>query len=143
MSEIIEYPTDNYNSWATHEEADTYFEGRLNSSDWISASEEDQIAAMLTAFRSVAELNITLTDLEDDDQDVVDALLDRLQEAQFEQALWELQGEAEGIDVSQVGLGGLLQVCFQKDQAKPERFSPRAMAVLRPYLYVNTITRIR
>ena len=142
MSALTVYPSDDYNSWASADEAEEFFEWRIHAGDWNSADPNEQIAALRTAYNSLAELSIDLTDLDSDDQALVDAILSRLKNAQCEQAYWEIQGEHEAQDVSQFGLGGLLQVTLSKRDA-PTRFSPRAMGLLRPYLTVRTIARTR
>lgn len=139
---LTTYPTDGYNSWVIEEEADEYFETRIHAAEWKAGDSDEHIAALRTAFVTLSELNIDLTDLDSEDQDEVDAILDRLKKGQLEQAAWEIKAEAETQDVSQVGLGGLLQVSFGKKDS-PDRFAPRAMGLLRPYLYLNTITRVR
>ena len=55
--EIIKYPTTDYNSFVTEEEADAFFEGRLHASKWDGAN---KVAALLTAYRSLSTLDIVI-----------------------------------------------------------------------------------
>lgn len=134
------YPTDNYNSWISEADAEEYFDTRLYAEEWDSS--HDQEAALLMAFRSLAELNIDLTDLDSSDADTAAAILAALQEAQCEQALHELKNDLQANTAQAVGLAGLISVKFQP-QDHPARYSERALAILRPYLSVHTITRTR
>ena len=136
------YPLDNYDSWISQADAEDYFSGRLHADAWKDTDSLEQEQALRTAFRSLQELTLNLADLSSIDQDRRDALLTALETAQCEQALHELQCPPAQQIVSTVGLGEMLHVSFgQKDS--PPRHSPRANAMLKPYLYVNTLKRAR
>ena len=132
---MIVYPDDNYDSWISEDDADTYFEGRLNVDEWLGAEQPE--AALMTAFRSLNELSLDLSDLEEDED-----LLTALKQAQCEQALHELKHDLSTAKVQGVSLGGLLSVKFSGDQ-RPPRYSDRALAILRPYVTGRTVTRTR
>jgi hypothetical protein len=143
MSLII-YPTEDYNSWISEEDADTYFETRLYNEDWTQATGDLKPMALVTAFRSMEELNLNLEDLESTDQEEVDNLLTALQRASCEQALHELKHDLEEQVVKSVSLGGLLSASMMSGpEAVPERFSSRALSVLAPYRTVRMISRVR
>ena len=57
--DLISYPTENYNSWLDTDEADEYFESRLKADSWDVCTAPE--AALMTAFRSLAELNLDIT----------------------------------------------------------------------------------
>jgi len=131
--EIILYPTTDYNSFVTEEEADAFFEGRLHASAWDGA---DKVAALLTAYRSLNTLDVTL-DLTDADQ------LAAVAEAQMEQALHELTVDVDAPPLSSMSLGGMLSVKLPANQQAPKRYSARAMGLLGPYMQTKVVTRTR
>ena len=47
---MIVYPETDYDSWISESEADTYFEGRLNSDEWNDSPKE---VAIVTAYRDL------------------------------------------------------------------------------------------
>lgn len=131
---MIVYPTANYNSFISVADADTYFADRLNAGPWDAATDPE--AALVTAYRSLAELDIVI-DLSDTDQ------LQAIQQSQCEQALHELINDTEGQALSGLTLGGLLSVKIPDSKTPPARYSPRALALLRPYLRGRSIARTR
>ena len=131
--EIIKYPTTDYNSWVTEEEADSFFESRLHASKWDGA---DKVAALLTAFRSLEALDITLDPTVSDD-------LAAIAEAQLEQALHEITSDVDAPPLSSMSLGGMLSVKLPTSQQAPKRYSTRAMAILGPYMSAKVVTRTR
>ena len=59
------YPAADYESWISIEDADTYFESRLNSDAWINLDfDSDKSIALRTAFRVLGMLPLTLDDLD-------------------------------------------------------------------------------
>lgn len=144
---MIVYPLENYDSWISEEDADTYFDSRLHAEAWNTPSTD---VALQTAFRSINELNLNIT-LDDDgviassiysDAEAA-TILTALQQAQCEQALHELRNDLEDQAISSVSFGGLLSVKLPKSEAPPPRYAERAMAILRPYLVLKTVTRTR
>lgn len=133
---ITVFPNDGYDSFISEADADTYFSSRLNADQWATADKE---AALKTAFRSLSELDIVITDSTDA------ATLQALASANAEQALHELVNisSMDGQAFSGLQLGGLLSVKIPENKTPPARFSPRAMAMLRPYLQGKTIARTR
>ena len=134
------YPASDFNTWIAVEDAEVYFNSRLNSTAWNRLDSLDQEAALLTAFRSLSELTLDLTDLEISDRQA--ALLKALGQAQCEQALYELSRDLDAQQAQSVSIGGLLSASF-KDTKKPDRFSERALAILRPWLSIPSIRRFR
>ncbi len=130
---MIVYPETRYESFISEEDADAYFESRLNAAKWDTANKE---AALMTAFRSLNELNIEI-DLTEADQ------LTAIQQVQCEQALHEISHDPDSPGFNSVNLGGLLSVKLGPGQSPPDRYSKRAFAILKPYLTMNTITRTR
>ena len=133
MSLII-YPDTNYNSWLDDIGADEYFEDRLNADPWDAALNKE--AALITAFNSLAELDLTIDPTETDQ-------LTALKQAQCEQALHELKNDLDSTGISSLSLGGLLSVKIPESNVPPSRFSERVLAILRPYLSGRSINRTR
>jgi hypothetical protein len=147
--DLISYPTENYNSWLTEDEAIEYFESRiLNDNKWDSCTQKE--AALQTAFRSLAELNLDITF---DDDKVISAtdyttteaadILTALQQASCEQALHELMNDLDSPPITSMTLGGMVSAKIPDKFAKPARFSSRVLAILRPYIIARTVTRAR
>jgi hypothetical protein len=129
---MIVYPETGYNSFVSVEEAHEYFTDRLNAGAWDAA---DQPAALKTGFRSLATLEIVI-DLSEA------AALQAIKNAQCEQALWESTYNRDEPAARGVSIGGLISAQFF-EQGKPERYAPRALEMLRPYLRARTVSRIR
>jgi len=142
---MIVYPDENYNSWISEDNAFEYFENRLNSDAWDSLTNGQ--AALITAFHSLAELNLDIVFVEAGiiSTDVystseVETILQDLQFAQCEQALHELNTD---LDTQQIVNLSLIGLSVKMPDKKPERFSPRAMAILRSYVIAPSVTRYR
>jgi hypothetical protein len=131
---MIIYPESGYASFLSEEDADSYFESRTHSSIWDHATNKE--AALMTAYRSLQELDIVL-DLSEADQ------LKAIQQAQAEQCLHELNHNLDTIRISGLTLGAMLKVKIPSDQGQPPMYSPRALAILKPYLRGKTISRAR
>ena len=129
---MIVYPESGYNSFVSVEEAHEYFTDRLNAGAWDAA---DQPAALKTGFRSLATLDIVI-DLSEA------AALQAIKDAQCEQALWESAYNRDEPAARGVAIGGLMSVQFFH-QGNSERYAPRALELLRPYLRARTVSRIR
>ena len=144
---MIVYPTTDFDSWISEEDADSYFETRLNTDEWDSCTIKE--ATLQTAFRSLAELDLNI---EFDDEGLISettytaseiaAILKDLQQAQLEQALWELKHDLDSLAVENVSLGGMLSFKFNEGE-KPERYSPRTIQILRPYIQIGVVSRTR
>lgn len=93
---MIVYPTSGYNSFISVNDADTYFETRLHSADWLTSDGE---TALMTAYRSLQELDIFI-DLSDTDA------LQAIKQAQLEQALHEIRHDLGGLQAQPVSIGG-------------------------------------
>jgi hypothetical protein len=88
-----------------------------------------------TGFRSLATLEIVIDLSEADD-------LQAIKDAQCQQALRELIYNRDEPAARGVAVGGLLSAQFF-EQGKPERYAPRALEMLRPYLRARTVSRMR
>ncbi len=145
--DFIEYPTTDYNSWIDEDEADEFFESRLNADEWDTANKE---AALITAFNSLAELELDiefdsdklLSDTTYSDSEKAEIHL-ALQQAQAEQALHELKYDLDSPNISGLSLGGLLSVKIPQSETPPSRYSERALSILRPYLTARIVSRSR
>ena len=128
---MIIYPTDNYDSFVSEEDAEDYFLTRLNSDDWNSGVAEN---ALMTAFQTLKTIDMVM-DLSDTAQ------LEAIKQAQMEQAYYELT-KTNTKPLESVSLGGLLSV---KMDTKKEAgiYSERALAILKPYMRTQTINRLR
>ena len=144
---MIIYPDENYDSWISEDEADAYFETRLNAEKWDVANKE---SALMTAFRSLREFNLDI--LFEDDKTFADSytetekaeILSDLQDAQCEQVLHELNYDLDNPAISSLSMGGVLSVKLSKDQkSPPSRYSNRTLLILRPYTIARSITRTR
>ena len=148
---MIVYPTDNYDSWINLDDADTYFETRLNSDQWDASGDEIKEAALQTGFRSLNELDFNLifkTDKTLSDSyytaTQITEILTALKQAQCEQALHEIKNDPDGQAIERVNLGGLLSISLPKKKTKePPRYAQRAIAMLKPYIKAPTVTRTR
>lgn len=127
---MVVYPTAGYNSFTSTAAANTFFDERLNSDEWFAPG-ADVTAALVTAFRSICELDVTI-DLTDSVQ------LQAITEAQLEQALHELKNDTDGAALSYLSMADI-----QLKREKAPRYSERALAILRPYMTARTISMVR
>lgn len=129
---MIVYPAENYNSFVSKSEANSYFSERLYSDDYINIDgySNAKEKALVTAFHSICELDITI-----DPTDTVQ--LQALKRAQCEQALYELKNNIEN-QFSYLATAGMMM-----SKKELPRYSERAMAILRPYITAGTVSRIR
>jgi len=145
---MIIYPETDYNSWLSEDDADSYFETRLNAEPWDTAPDKE--AALQTAFRSINALDLTIV-LDDDKiistayytADQITAILEALQIAQAEQAIHELTIDVDSPGLAAFNLGGLLSVRMDGKTDSTPRYSERAMETLRPWLKARTVARTR
>ena len=146
MAALIVYPDQDYNSYASVEDAEWYFESRLHSEAFWTSAYEVQAASLVTAFQSLAELSLSIQF--DDDLTLSDSytdsekakLLGLLSAAQCEQALHEIQNDLDGLQAISLNLSGL---AVKIPDEKPQRYSQRTLAILRPYRIAPTISRVR
>jgi hypothetical protein len=145
---MIVYPNENYDSWISEDLADLYLETRLNADSWFAIGNKE--AALMTAFRSINELDINLEF--DENKILLDTyytdtqradILNTLQIAQCEQALHELKHDLDSPNISGLSLGGLLSVKIPVNQIPPPRYAERALIILRPYVRSRTVARTR
>jgi hypothetical protein len=128
---MIVFPDANYDSFISEWDAITYFTGRIHSEDYLSAHPNDQEAALLTAFRSLIELDITIDPTDS-------AQVKALKDAQCEQALHEIKDDLDSQNLNYFALQGI-----QATKKELPRHSPRAMGILRPYLKEPVIQVVR
>ena len=140
--ELVLYPEDDYTSWINVSDAEDYFDSRMNKRDWSNLDYLDQRSALSTAFRSLGELTLDLSDLDSGTDAEKATLLQALKHAQCEQTMHELSRDLDNQQAQNVSLAGLVSVKFQETK-KPTRYSERALAILRPYLSLPSVKRIR
>ena len=143
---MIVYPTTNYNSWISEDDAETYFENHLSADSWDALSNYEPV--MITAFRSLQELSLNIFFADDKTisdsvytEDEVCEILQDLKFAQAEQMLHELDNDIYGQQINFLSLSGL--TVKMPANSKTERFSPKAMAILRPYIQAPVVQRYR
>ena len=143
---MIVYPDTNYNSWISESDAEDYFENHLTASTWDTLSDYEPV--MTTAFRALQELSLSIIFADDKtissavySASEISEILQDLKFAQCEQMLHELDTDIYGQQLDFLSLSGLT-VRMPKD-SKPERFSPKAIAILRPYIQAPVMKRYR
>ena len=129
---LVAYPAEDYNSWISEGDADTYFENRLNSDEWNSAVKE---VALITAFRDLNYLLNLQVDLSTDETP-----LEVLKTAQCEQTLYLLR---QDVDFRSVESMSLSPSFFVKLGKREPRICYNAIKILSDYLVMKTIARIR
>jgi len=139
---MVVYPTESYNSWISLADAITYFEGRLHSDEFTGAVTATQEASLITAFRALNEFSFSI---EFDDDDVIDTgtyttaqiatILQALQHAQCEQALYELKLDLDS-QFSQLDIPDL-----KMRKKEMPRYSSRALKLIGPYISPIMVTR--
>jgi hypothetical protein len=128
---MIVYPTENYDSFVSEEDAEDFFLTRLNSDEWKTEVAEN---ALMTAFQTLKTIDMVI-DLSDMAQ------LKTIKQAQMEQAYHELI-KLNTEPLESVSLGGMLSVKMNtKKQAGI--YSERALAILKAYMRTQTINRLR
>lgn len=128
---ITVYPATGYDSFISLDDATAYFKTRLHSDEFLSANLPTQQAALLTAFRSINELDLTIDPTET-------VQIQALKDAQCEQALHELRDDLDAQNVSAAVMQG---VSVKKSELP--RYSQRAMAILRAYISAPSIQMVR
>ena len=127
---MVIYPNENFDTFVSMGEAESYMRSRLHSGAYTSADNVDKLAAIKTAFRALSELDITL---DPDDTDQTKAL----KTAQCEQALYEIKHDTDNQFQYLMTAG----VMMSKKEAS--RYSERALALLRPYIRAASVSRFR
>jgi len=128
---MIVYPTENYDSFVSDEDAEDYFLTRLNSDAWNSSLAE---SALMTAFLTLKTIDMVV-DLSDTAQ------LKTMKQAQMEQAYHEIS-KLNTNPLESLKLGGLLSVKMDTKKQAGD-YSERSLAILRPYMRTQTINRLR
>ena len=143
---MIVYPTTNYNSWISESDAEDYFENHLNADSWDALTNFEPV--LITAYRALKELSLNIVFASDKTISSavytvaeVGEILQDLQFAQCEQSLHELNDYIYGQQIDYLALSGL--TIKMPTHAKTERFSPKAMAILRPNIQAPVVQRFR
>ena len=118
---MIIYPDASYNSFISLADAILYFRTRLHSDEFLSQGWNVQEPALITAYRSINELDLTI----DPTADQIQVLKD----AQCEQALHELKEDLDSQNINSFILMGI-----KTTKTELPRYSQRALAILRPYI---------
>jgi len=119
---MIVYPEIGYNSFISSDDAIAYFKTRLHSDEFITASWTVQEPALITAFRSINELTLTIDPTES-------TQIQLLKDAQCEQAIHELKEDLDSQNVKFLMVQGIMTT-----KTELPRYSQRALAILRPYI---------
>lgn len=119
---MIVYPVAGYNSFISLDDALEYFKNRLHSDEFLTEPWTVQEPALITAYRSIIELDLTIDPTEADQ-------IQALKNAQCEQALHELKEDLDSQNVRYFALQGIMTT-----KTELPRYSQRTMAILRPYI---------
>lgn len=128
---ITVYPDEGYNSFVSIPEASVYFDQRVHADEFTEAASWTAEAAIVTAFRSLNELNIIIDPTEP-------AQLQALKDAQCEQALHELKEDVDFQNLKVFAIQGI-----KATKTEVPRYSERALSILRPYLQAPVIQVVR
>jgi hypothetical protein len=129
---MIVYPETGYQTWISEDEADEFFETRINSEKWDSSNKE---AALVTAFNDInLLLNLDVNLLEDETP------LPVLKAAQAEQAYYLATSDLDNRRVESVNLGSGLYV---KLGEREPRIAANAVEILSHYLILKSVERYR
>ena len=126
------YPEVGYQSWLSEDEADEFFETRVNSEKWYSSNKE---AALVTAYNDLTLLLKLSLDLSEDETP-----LPVLKAAQAEQALYLVTNDLDNRTVESINLGNGL---FVKLGEREPRIAANAVEILSNYIVVKTMERYR
>ncbi|MDA3897705.1 MAG: hypothetical protein PF482_16345 [Desulfobacteraceae bacterium] len=119
---MIVYPDIGYNSFISLDDAVAYFKTRLHSDEFLSQGWNVQEPALITAYRSINELDLTIDPTEA-------AQIQALKNAQCEQALHEIKEDLDSQNINSFILMGI-----KTTKSELPRYSQRALAILRPYI---------
>lgn len=115
---MIVYPDSGYNSFVSLEDANTYFNDRLNVSQWDDVAKQEP--ALISAYRSLNELDITI-------DPTVAVELQAVKDAQCEQALWELAHDSDMIAATSISLAGMVSVKIPPKARHPRTGTPKRL----------------
>jgi hypothetical protein len=95
------------NTWISLEDANTYFDTRLNSDEWDESSSETKVKALVTAFNKISNA----------DFDLPDEATTAMEQAQCEMALFLLLHQADmdtrmGLQAQGVKSAGIVQESY-------------------------------
>lgn len=136
MSLIIVYPEVSFDSWVSVDDANTYFENRLRSVTWESATDANKEFALLRAYTRMSLLNLKLP------TPIDDATLTKLKTAQMEQAIHELRYDLDypSGGVTAVDLDGV-KVNWNKSQV--QQYPDIVLGLLREFIQMKTVKVVR
>jgi hypothetical protein len=126
------YPETGYQTWLSEDEADEFFETRINSEKWDSSNKE---AALVTAFNDISLLLNLNIDLSEDETP-----LPVLKAAQAEQALYLVTNDLDNRRVESVNLGSGLYV---KLGEREPRIAANTVEILSNYIVLKSVERYR
>lgn len=130
------YPTENYDSFVSVTEADTYFANKLRGTVWDSADNTEREAALRQAFTRINLLNLNYLSL------IADEGLTKLKTAQMEQAIHELRHDLDSASssLSAVDLDGV-KVNWNKSQV--QQYPDIVLGLLRDFIQMKSIKVVR
>ena len=154
MADLVVYPTEDYNSYISEDDADNYFAGRLHAEEWDALESTGKETALLHAFRSLNELDLIIQWKVNDTtghKELADSynatqksvILTFLKHAQVEEALHHVRYDVEELRLQSVDLGGGLLSASLDPTENPPRHSPTAINILAPFLRRPTVSRYR
>jgi hypothetical protein len=129
---MIVYPETGYQTWISEDEADEFFETRINSEKWDTSNKE---AALVTAFNDINLLLNLDVNLSEDETP-----LPVLKAAQAEQAYYLATNDLDNRRVESVNLGSGLYV---KLGEREPRIAANAVEILSNYIMLNSVGRYR
>jgi hypothetical protein len=135
--EMIVYPyagvTVGDNSWVTIDEAEDYFETRYLSDEWVEASHENKIKALVSAYRQIST---------NEDYSFLETASDNMKYAQYEQALYLLKfGDSmerrASLQAQGVTRAGIVDENYKETNGGVQ-LCPTAAKLLNSYLVVDS-----
>ena len=130
------YPTENYDSFVSVTEADTYFANKLRGTVWDSADISEREAALRQAFIRINLLNLSSIAL------IADEGLTKLKAAQTEQAIHELRYDLDSASggITAVDLDGV-KVNWNKSQV--QQYPDIVLGLLRNFIQMKIVKVVR
>lgn len=137
---LIPYDSTGFNSMVSLSTANSYATDSLYASAFTGAAEATRTAALIEAFRMITQelnLNVDFTDLTDEEQEA-------LEQANIEQAVFLLKKDDPDLPpLTRVSHGVAYTTLRQDAKELPsmkDRFSPRVLRMLHPYMDAEKIT---
>jgi hypothetical protein len=134
---LIQYPTTNYNSMVSLDEADSHFADDLYATEFNASTDAVKSAALVTAFRMLTnelDLDLDFDDLEEEEQEALE-LANLLQANHLIK-----MGDPSTPSLNSLDLGKVLTVKLDQSKNSPQRICVEALRALRSYITLPSIT---